>query len=343
MTKSQNPFATSRHGLGDPRIPWMVILEVDLAVAHASPEELTGQLTRLADEAGWPRPGPEAVILGERRDLLARLARGTAEPVRIGVHPEGIILAARHAYLDGLGMLMAAGILVGLELRSSARGLSPDRAAGAGATGALVRRAWEVLVRPPARVAASRSSSTPGDSFFRSTYEAPLRTADLVYAGARATAAWNLSHGASSRRLSVAVGVSTVSGTASALCDLSAFLRLTDVEALDRQQIGHRLATGSVQPNSVPETVDAVSGTLLRLAAPRLGSTLLVSHLGEVSVPGDAVAPLGFYPVTGGDSGVSLGAITVAGRTTLTLRSRAARHGDDDLERLMELVLDALS
>ena len=74
----------------------------------------------------------------------------------------------------------------------------------------------------------------------------------------------------------------------------------------------------------------------LRLLAPRLGSTLLVSHLGDVTCPG--VAALAFAPVTGGGSGVSLGAVGHDGATTLSLRARGRTHDADDLAELLEAI-----
>lgn len=331
----------ARHGLGDPRIPWLVILEVGPGTPSTSAVTLGERLAGLAENAGWPAPDADAVVLGERRDLLGRLAHEAGGPIRVGVHDQGLVLAARHDYLDGLALLAVAGALTGVELRSSARGIDPERSSGTAT--ALLRRAWEVGVRPPARVASSRSTGDIGDSFASRSIERVARTADLVRAGAQAVAAWNRDHGHPANRISVAIGVSTVGGAATELADRSAFLRLTGVETMSAEAVRRELAHAPVQPNSVPGTVNSASATLLRWAAPRLGSTLLVSHLGEIHTSASAeVPPLAFYPVSGGGSGISLGATTVSGRTTLTLRSRAARHGDHDLERLLDLVLDAL-
>ncbi len=81
-------------------------------------------------------------------------------------------------------------------------------------------------------------------------------------------------------------------------------------------------------------------GVGLRLLAPRLGSTLLVSHLGEVTAPG--VADLAFHPVTAGGTGLALGAVGLGGRTVLTLRGRARDWDQNGLERLLEAVLGGL-
>ena len=74
----------------------------------------------------------------------------------------------------------------------------------------------------------------------------------------------------------------------------------------------------------------------MRVLARRLGSTLLVSHLGEVTAP--HVERLAFHPVTAGGTGISLGAVGHRGRTVLTLRARAADWDADGLERVLEAV-----
>ena len=196
-----------------------------------------------------------------------------------------MVLAARHDALDGLAMLTAAGRLLGCDLRSSARGVGTGRA---GATGAMVARGWEVVARPPARVAPS-GDPAPGDSFALTCVAAAPRTADLVRAGARAVVAWNRAHRAPAQRVTVAVGVSTVGATSPALADRSAFLRLRGVEELELDDIRDLLARAPVQPGgsggAMSPVVAAVANIAVRLVAPRLGSTLLVSHLGAVEAP----------------------------------------------------------
>ncbi len=330
-----------RHGLGDPRIPWVVVLDVTTSSPIVLPD-VRAALTDLAARAGWPVPSPAAVTHADPRGLLTTLAADGTEPVRVAVHDTGLVVAARHDALDGLAMLVVAGGLLGCDLRSRARGVGIDRP---GAGGAVLTRAWEVAAQPPARVAASAASGAPGDSFAATVVEHAPRTADLVSAGARAVVRWNQRHRVRTRRVSVAVGVSTVGGSSRDLSDHSGFLRLRDVEDLDVAEVRERLAHAPLQPGGGDSPGTGAIGMLaraaVRLAAPRLGSTLLVSHLGEVTAP-EEIRTLAFYPVTGGGSGLSLGAATVHGRTTLTLRGRAAQHDDEGLQGLLALVVEEL-
>jgi hypothetical protein len=306
-----------------------------LDVATAPPADLGAALAAVAADAGWTADAVGPVASGSRGEVLRALAADGSRVLRAGVHPDGVVVAARHDALDGLAMLTAASRLLGTELRSSARGVADHPGGGAAA---LVQRAWEVGVRPQARVAATGHPDRDGDAFAAVTVDGEPRTADLVLAGGRAVVAWNREHGRRARRVSVAVGVSTVGGDVRAYADHSAFLRLRGVERMSAAEVAAALGTAPLQPGGgdAPGRLVALA---VRLAAPRLGSTLLVSHLGRVG--GDL--PLAFYPVTGGGSGLSVGAATVGGRTTITARGRAARYDDEELEHLLELLVGALA
>jgi hypothetical protein len=329
--------------LGDPRVPWVVLLHAVLAESPPSRDVVQERLVHMAVEAGWQVPSAVAVSPGART-LLGELCSASPEALRLGSYDRGLILAARHDALDGLAMLTALGHVLGKDVRSSVRGVE-----AAGRTSPTVRtilsRAWEVGVRPQAGVVGSNPSATPGDSYAARTIDGAPRTADLVYAGALAVATWNRSHGARPRPVSVAVGVSTVGGRDAGLADHSAFLRLRAVERMSlggvREQLVHApLQLGGFVP-APPRGLAAATRMLFRAAAPRLGSTLLVSHLGTVLAP-DEVEALEFFPVTGGGSGLSLGAATVRGRTTLTLRARGTQHDDEGLQGLLALVVEEL-
>jgi hypothetical protein len=275
-------------------------------------------------------------------DGLAQLATDSPDVVRVAVDGASIVVASRHDALDGLGMLTVLGRLLGAPVRSSARGVAPaDRER----RGAVLARVAELAVRPQAVVAPSASRVRSGDVFAAITVEGAPRTADLVRAGARAVGRWNRDHDRPARPISVAVGVSTVGGDSDELADRSGFLRLRDVETMSRAQVRDLLAREPLQPGGGdtrrPTVVAAVTDLALRMAAPRLGSTLLVSHLGVLEAPPGVHDPA-FYPVSGGGSGLSLGAVTLRGRTTLTLRARASGHDDEGLQALLALVVEEL-
>jgi hypothetical protein len=330
------------HWLGPGGVPWNILLDVRL---DDVPDlgTLRSRLARLATRSGWPVPATDAVVVGEGDPLLGRLGdRSDGQPVSVGRAEGRLVVCARHAYVDGLGLLAVTRDLLESDLASRARGVQdrPRRPVGA----SVVARLAEVALRPPAPLAGT-SSDVGLDAFTRATVARPVRTAALVHAAVRAVTAHNRSAGAPDRRIAVAVGVSTTGGAELKVGDHSGFLRLTDAERLSGVAIVDALRTAPLQPGGTARTgTERRAGNAIRWAsracAGRLGSTLLVSHLGRVD--GSLLRDVAFYPFSGTGSGVSLGGATVDGCTVLTLRARGATHRVADLESLLGRVVSAL-
>jgi hypothetical protein len=182
--------------------------------------------------------------------------------------------------------------------------------------------------------------------FASTTLDGPVRTAALVHAGAGAVAEGNRERGHRSDRVAVAVGVSRAGGTRTEVADDSGFPP-ADRRGAPRPRGGRGRARprtpcscgGSAQ-GGVARAASGLIRTGARLLAPRLGSTLLVSHLGTIDA--DAVDAVAFHPLAGGGSGVSLGPRPSAVRTVLTLRARGVAHTTVDLERLLGRIADRL-
>jgi hypothetical protein len=328
--------------LGQEDLAWNILL-----VAHlrAIPTTVTLQerLDELSAERGWARPGPDGVLDGELDDLLPLLAeaRDVARPVSLGTARGALVVRAHHAHVDGLGLLAV--------LRDVAAGDLTSRVAGVGGRprrstlAAMGSRLVEVLVRPPAGVALveAPAATSPGDVFAARTLPSEVRTAELAEAAVRAIGERNRAAGQRARRIALAVGVSTINGRDLRVGDDSGFLRITSAEQLDAEGLRQVFAQAPLQVGgTAQEAATRRVGGLIRWAskafAPRLGSTLLVSHLGRVQ--SDELEEVAFYPLAGGGSGLALGAATVGSRTTITLRARAARHAKADLELLLDAI-----
>ena len=354
--------ATGPAWVADPSIAWRILLTADLT--HAlDPGTARTRLAGLHAAQHWP--GPARVVVG---DDVAELCRDLGEErsgvVSLGLAGGGrqVVVSAHHAAVDGLGLLAVLAAVTGSPVTSSARGVG-DRPDSAGAVGTVVRRLGEVVARPPARIAvppgpgagtqAEARAGRSHDVHVARDVPGEVRTVDLVLAASRGVLAHNerLAHGRPRarhrRHVAVAVGVAR-QVTASSIADRSALLRLRDAERLDRDAVAAALREAPTQR----PPAEAASGTVgaglvrmgMRVLAPRLGSTLLVSHLGRVR--GEGLESLAFHPVTVGGSGVSLGACTFdtsTGTTTrVTLRARGDRWTHDGLEQLLEAVVDAL-
>ncbi len=182
--------------------------------------------------------------------------------------------------------------------------------------------------------------------FATRTVERPVNTAALAHAAVRSISAHNASTGVGGGRVALAVGVSMVGGGRPRIGDDSAFLRLTEAQRLDLDALGRALETAPLQVGGTARS-DAArrAGGLIRWASralsSRLGSTVLVSHLGRVEAEG--LTEMAFYPLAGTGSGLSVGAATVGQRTTLTARAPGPTYATSDLEGLLDAIAASLS
>lgn len=269
-------------------------------------------------------------------ELRRALVEPDPEPVLIGVAGHDLVVSAHHSSVDGLGLLRILEQRGHGPVTSSARGVA-DRPAGHGYVGTVARRLAEAAFRPPARITPQRRRGligpTTGDVMVEVELPGSFRTAEVVHA-----AAGVLTDRGAGQHVAVAVGATRDPGADGAIENRSVLLRLRDVERHDLSGVERALREAPVErpPVTGSGAVDRAAAAAMRLLARRLGSTLLVSHLGEVTAP--HVERLVFHPVTAGGTGISLGAVGHRGHTVLTLRARAAAWNADGLERLLEAV-----
>lgn len=332
---------TGEHAfVADPSIAWRIVLRAVLPATPA-PEALTERAEALAAGQGWEVP--PLVVHDQHPDRLAlRLAEEAGPPLVVGVAGRELIVSASHAHLDGLGLLTVLEELGWDPVASDARGVD-DRPPAGRFWSVAARRAAEVALRPPARVAPPPPRpDQPGDTMVRLRVPAEVRTARLVHAAVRAVVEHNRAAGLPSRHVAVAIGAGRTAPPGAPLADRSALLRLRDVERLEQHQVAQALRDAPwVPPPTASATSRPALETALRVLAPRLGSTLLVSHLGRVTAP--QVESLAFYPVTAGGTGLSLGALTHRGATVLTMRARARDWDPPALQELLERVAAELA
>lgn len=327
--------------VADPTVVWNILLHARLTTPPTV-DTLTTRLRRIYLEQRWPHD-PPAVALGPLTDLLPAFAGAEGpHPGQLGLDGAELLIGARHQHVDGLGLLGVLSAVTGEPVVSDVRGLG-DRPAAGSATGAVVRRLGEVAFRPPARIAQSGSQAADLDTFSLHVVPRTVRTSELVHAAVRGLVTYNSAREAGTRRVAIAVGASRRGGESPDIADRSALLRLRNLERASIDEIRALMQHAPVQHSSSHgRAVGApLTRLTLRVLAPRLGSTMLVSHLGTVTAGG--VDRVSFYPVTGGGSGVSLGAVTLDGATTITLRGRGRQHNEAGLEELLDAICDALS
>jgi hypothetical protein len=322
---------------------WSVVLEAQVA-APLAPDGVRDRLAAAAAEA--PHLGPpapvEAVAEAEFPRVRAAFAdRPYAEggpAVRAAVCAGDravVVLAAHHGALDGLGLVALLGEVLGAPVTSSVRGVDAAPVEG-WRPRAVAGRLREALLAPPARVRpARRDRAARGDRLVAATGPALHGgTAALVAAAVRSVRAWNAHRGAATRRPVVAVGVSRRGGTELTLAHDATWLRLRLDGAADEDAVAAVLRRTRPERVGRGPTLAPPLAAAARLVAEQLGSTLLVSNLGVLDGPRQ-LRSVAFFPKQYGRSPVALGAATVAGTTTLTLRVRARDFEPDDAERLL--------
>lgn len=337
--------------VADPVIGWRILLVADLETLPRS-VDLGERLTALYAAQDWP--GAPTVLESslDADELAASLDAGSSAPLLVGTAGSSLVLSGHHRDVDGLGLLTALAALTGGAVASSARGVG-GRPRRPHATG-VVRRLVEALLAPPAGVDLPRPDvPREHDSLVRRE-TGQVRTHELVLAGVRAVQSVRRHERRArlrDRRVAISVGVGRPD-PGPRIADRSELLRLrhvttgTPVRDLLRTAplepaIGRSGTSGSRggRVGAGPGLLDRLSTALMARLRPRLGSTLLVSHLGDVHAPG--VRSIAFYPVTAGGSGISLGAANVRGRTVLTARARGYDVDATTLARLLDAVVTA--
>lgn len=331
--------------LGDPSSSGRILVTAHLAGPAPAPGVLARVLDGLGARHAWGsagvvEDGDHDAALAARHQLVAR---AEAAPVHVVRTDRALILSAHHAAVDGLGMLALLGALTGGAVSSDARGVG-DRPPGRSALVSGLGRSVELL-RPPAHLASTTGPTVRRERLRTAPLPSAVGTAALVRATARAL---DRMPGRRGGRVQVAVGASRRPGRPlgpDEVRDASTWLRIRDPQDLTPREVGDLLRAAAPQPTAGAERGAArglVTAAVRRMAG-RLGSSVLVSHLGTVeasTVP--ALRSLEFHPLAGGRGGLALGAATVEGTTTLGLRGDAARTPPDTLDELLDRVVEEL-
>lgn len=329
---------------GHPEVSWSVVL--DAVVAEAPGADAVRD--RLQSELTLP-VSVEEVAAEEFEDRLEAQANspyaGQVPLLRVllGGGPERhVAVAGHHAAVDGLGLVALLGLVLGSPVSSSVRGLGPGRGARRLGARYAAGRLLEGVFVPPTRIAPEHRRRTPGDHLVRrKVAPTAVDTAELIAAAARAVRAWNERRGRPVRRVVVAVGASRRSGERPDLAERSAYFRLRIGDPRP-DTIRRALQAASPEPAPTgPAGIVSIGARLARPMARRLGSTLLVSNLGQLSTPAP-VRSAAFFPAAHGRSGVSLGSATVGGATVLTLRARRAGFSRAGAIELLDLLVGFL-
>ena len=326
--------------VGDPAVAWTPAVSVRRPDG-VDATSLTAAFEVLAERLPGGLPPAPVTTVAEEGLLLGAVTGRSPHPVQVCLSPTRLAISVDHSVGDGLSLLALLTALTGRAATSGAAGVG-DRPPRYGFVSARLRRVGEALVSPPSEIAPTRRTpGADGDVFASAVVERRLGTAALV--AACAAAADGLVVPSRLRRTRVAIGVSRPGGAEPVLGDQSALLRLGPRQLHSVEAARAALRSQGTEPAAADPVYDdrawlaTLTSRLQAGLAGRLGSTYLVSHLGELDTDLEDVA---FFPVTGGGSGISLGAAVQGGHTLLTVRGRGARHDPAGLSRILDAVAD---
>jgi hypothetical protein len=323
---------------GDPDVTWSIVLRLRLVDPHER-EDVAGRVPDVFE--AHPHLGRPPVVEVQDATTVDRFANehyGDHAPlVRLALDDSGrdLVVAAHHGAVDGLGLVGLAGRLSGLELGTSARGVSRTGQEPGFLAGTLPRLG-EIVFRPPERFRGTERGER-GDHLVYA--ERPLRmqgTGALAWAGLRALRDWNAAPPRHSQPV-IALGVSRRPGQPMPRPDRdTAYTRLR-VRGIDtRAELTDLLGRTQPEPDFPVTDARGLGAVLTRRLAGRLGASMLVSNLGLLAHPG--VASASFWPVASGPHGVSLGLVSAGGVTTLTARVRRGWFTAEQSGSLLDLV-----
>jgi hypothetical protein len=334
---------------GDPTITWAIGLVADLhrPVAPTTVQRRVADLVVQYPDLGIaprvqcvPRDEFDAVLAGHVNRPFDRSGR----LLRVTMTDDGTTLAvvAHHGVVDGLGLLSVLGSAVGADAEARARGIGAA-SARASFTRSAVTRLWEALFFPPSRLAPDVVGCEAGDVIAcRSVVALKTSTAAAAAAAVQVMAEWNRVHGQSSARMVVAIGASRRGKPQLRPDRDSAYLRVELGPGSTVEQAREAISRTAPEPDFPLSSRRRASSSMARLLRNRLGSSLLVSNLGQVTNL-DSVARLAFYPAAGGAQAASIGVVSTNNTTTVTVRLTRSSFTDVSAETLCREITSRLT
>lgn len=250
---------------------------------------------------------------------------------RVAVSGSTVLVAIHHGVADGLGLLGLLGELTGRTIRSSARGL-PERVEYGRRPPGLLQK----LARPSGRLERGGGAA---ESITRLSVEIERPLTEWVSATCR-----ELGPRLDGKRLPlrVAVGASHRPGSYPVIEDRSAFLEIEPEPPYAGEELSVLLR--DTRPRTVAGTPAlAPPAALMRVVGARLGPTVLVSSLAQVSDEGGTLGEIAFFPVAYGRSGLAVGLASVNGLTSVSLRSANGNLGRGELEAILAGILESIA
>ncbi|MBE7323179.1 hypothetical protein IEQ44_00750 [Nocardioides sp. Y6] len=332
---------------GDPDVTWGISLEA----RFDTPVDLEGAPERLRRMAAdHPHLGVVPVVERVASEAWATSREQSASHdfsdgrlVRVLASDDGrdVFVTAHHGVCDGLGLLSIVTAATGREVRSSARGVG-DRTSSQSFLASSLLRLAEALATPPTRFSGCGDAEPGTPERLVQVRETSGRVNGALLCAALndVHAEWPRRRTSGGRRFLVVMGASRREPGQSAPDRQTAYFRIPLKRGWSVDDV--RSAMRAVEPEpAFPETsAKGVGPMITRALKNRLGYTVNVSNLGVVT--GEGLVSMAMFPAVNGPQAVGVGLVTTGAGSTISLRTRRDDFNDDEVQRLLDLVVGRL-
>jgi hypothetical protein len=325
---------------GDPDTSWGIA--VDLGVREIDPDDVGSRLAGMCADhehlgmVPTVEVVPQAQWRARRADLAAaRYEAGALLRVAVRLDGRRLFVGAHHGAVDGLGLVAVAGVAMGHELTTLARGVGERRAAS-GFVRSSLGRLREALVDPPPRFAGQGGAGlTEGGAEDLSERTRPLADRGTAHLAVAAADVFGR-RGHEGLPLLV-VGASRRASTLPEPDRQTAYLRIRVPVGAAPGEVRRALAAAAPEPDFPATSARGLGPWVTHLVRRRLGATALLSNLGRVDGPVESVA---MFPACSGPRAVAIGLASTQSCSTLSLRTRRAEFSADEHARLLDELAD---
>lgn len=339
---------------GDPDTTWGIGVEAGLA-QDLRADDVERGLRAISER--YPllgAVGPVAQVAADQWELARTTA--LAEPflpgqplVRAICGPDDehgrarLLVTAHHGVCDGLGLLALVGAAIGTPVIPTTAGLGARPSHGS-FVATVPKRVIEAVRRPPPRFPTIGGPGAPDDGdlaqargetvIVASVDRVKVGTVALCQALARVfVERARRDRGGPQGPPLLFVGASRRPPGTVAPDRQTAYLRFRVDPRWTAAEAAAAFASLAPEPDFPETSLRGLGPRLVRPLRNRLGSTAMVSNLGVVE---GNVEWLAMYPALSGPAAVSVGLVTTATRTTLSVRTRSSEFGQKDATDLLE-------
>jgi hypothetical protein len=346
MDESAGHHAREVVGLyGDPDTTWGIGLELGFE-PPLDVEDLASRVGPLVEEHPHLGRRPDVQVVpdvawDDVREVTASAPYRVDQPLlRLVVDESGrrLFVGAHHGACDGLGLVAVADLVTDRHLVSRARGIGGLPSPHSFLRSSLARL-HEAIWHPPPRFGGHTAEHARGEQLLvRVLPRLRVGTVELCSTLGTVFREWN--GPGETRHPLLVMGASRRAPGTLAPDRQTAYLRLRLDAAWDRERLAAEFAGLAPEPDFPETSAGGIGPRITHLLRGRLGATAQLSNLGVVE--GSGLSYGAMFPALSGPRAVTVGLVSTATTTTVTLRTRGAEFGPTDAPALLDLIGGAL-